>query len=241
MNDLLAFAVNAHGGLDRWNTFAELQAKVSIDGAIWHLKQQPGLLSDNVFNLRTHEQWLSITPFTRDDLRSVFEPGRLVLETTSDGTAVETRERPEESFADQKSDTPWEPIHVAYFASEALWTYLTSPFLYTYPGFETEEIEPWLEDDEEWRCLKVTFPDYIKSHTKTQIVRFGPDGLMRRHDYTVDILLGATGANYPTEYRDVQGIMMPTKRRIYAYDDAMRKMPEPLLVSVDFEQLTFSR
>jgi hypothetical protein len=66
--------------------------------------------------------------------------------------------------------------------------YLTSPFLYTYPGFESEKIEPWQENGEEWRRLKVTFPEYVASHTKTQITHFGPDGLMRRHDYTVDIL-----------------------------------------------------
>jgi hypothetical protein len=27
----------------------------------------------------------------------------------------------------------------------ALWGYLTTPFLYTYPGFEVQEIEPWGE------------------------------------------------------------------------------------------------
>jgi hypothetical protein len=33
---------------------------------------------------------------------------------------------------------------------------------------------------------------------------------------------------------------MPTTRRIYAYDQHMQKVPEPLLVSLDFGQLTFS-
>ena len=33
---------------------------------------------------------------------------------------------------------------------------------------------------------------------------------------------------------------MPTTRRIYAYDQNMQKVPEPLLVSLDFGQLTFS-
>jgi hypothetical protein len=65
------------------------------------------------------------------------------------------------------------------------------------------------------------------------------DGLMRTHDYTVDTLVGATGANYVSDYRDVQGIMMPTKRRIYAHDGEMRKVPEPLLVSLDFGDITF--
>ncbi len=36
-----------------------------------------------------------------------------------------------------------------------------------------------------------------------QIPRFGPDGLLRRHDSTVDILGGATGLNDATDYRNV--------------------------------------
>jgi hypothetical protein len=39
---------------------------------------------------------------------------------------------------------------------------------------------------------------------------------------------------------DFQGIKMPTKRRIYAYDETMQKVPEALLVALDFGQLTFS-
>lgn len=239
MNDLLAFAVDAHGGLDRWNEFTTLRAELTIDGAIWSIKQQPGLLHDKVFEIRTHEEHLTVTPFSAPDLRSVFTPERIVIETL-EGAPVETREDPEAAFVGQKLEDAWDRFHVAFFAGEALWTYLTSPFLYTYPGFECEEIAPWQEDGEEWRSLKVTFPDHIVSHHKTQITRFGPDGLMRRHDYTVDILGGATGANYTTNYKEFQGIKMPTTRRIYAYDEATRKVPEPLLVSLDFGALTFS-
>jgi hypothetical protein len=156
------------------------------------------------------------------------------------GRLVESRDDPEAAFAGQTLETPWDKFHVAYFASEALWTYLTSPFLYTYPGFESEEIEPWHENGEEWRRLKVTFPDRIASHTKTQITHFGPDGLMRRHDYTVDILGGNSGTNYVSGYRDFQGIKMPSTRRIYAYDENMQKVPEPVLVSLDFGEMTFN-
>jgi hypothetical protein len=239
MNDLLAFALDAHGGLGRWDAFSKLRAEVSVDGAIWHLKQQPGLLTDKIFEIDTHAERLSIRPFGGAKSRSVFLPDLLTLETL-DGSVCESRSDPDASFAGQALETPWDKMHVAYFASEALWTYLTSPFLYTYPGFESEEIEPWQENGETWRRLQVTFPDYIKSHTKTQVTHFGPDGLMRRHDYTVDILGGATGANYPSDYRTFQGIRMPTRRRIYAYDDAMQKVPDPLLVSLDFGKLSFS-
>jgi hypothetical protein len=34
--------------------------------------------------------------------------------------------------------------------------------------------------------------------------------------YTVDILGGATGLNYAPDYRDVNGIIVPAKRRVYA-------------------------
>ncbi|WP_329089268.1 hypothetical protein OG979_34655 [Actinomadura citrea] len=34
----------------------------------------------------------------------------------------------------------------------------------------------------------MTFPDHIKSHTRTQVFCFSPDGLLRRHGFTIDIV-----------------------------------------------------
>ena len=79
----------------------------------------------------------------------------------------------------------------------------------------------------------------MKSHTREQISCFGPDGLLRRHDYTVDILGGATGLNYASEYRDINGIIVPTKRRIYAYEGDFVKVPEPVLVAIDLGEIAF--
>jgi len=93
-------------------------------------------------------------------------------------------------------------------------------------------------EGETWRRLKVTFPDSAKSHTKEQISCFGPDGLLRRHDYTVDILGGATGLNYASDYRDVDGIIVPTKRRVYAYEGDYQLVKEPLLVAIDMGEIT---
>lgn len=157
-----------------------------------------------------------------------------------DGTLIQERNDPENSFEGQLRETPWDDLHVAYFQGEALWTYLNTPFLYTQEGFQTEEIAAIQVEDETWRRLKVTFPDRIKSHTREQISCFGPDGLIRRHDYTVDILGGATGLNYASDYRDVGGIIFPTKRRIYAYEGDYQLVPEPLLVKIDMGEITLS-
>ncbi len=86
----------------------------------------------------------------------------------------------------------------------------------------------------------MTFPEEVKSHTREQIFCFGPDGLLRRHDYTVDILGGATGLNYASNYLEVDGLMFPTRRRVFAYRGDYELVPEPLLVAVDISRITLS-
>ncbi len=238
MSDLLDLAVQAHGGLKRWNKLKSIKVGASITGAIWYVKGQGDVLKNVILTADTKQERL-VTDFPGQDKRSVFEPDRIVMEKV-DGTLIACRDNPEKSFEGQQRETPWDDIHVAYFCGEALWTYLTTPFLYTYEGFKTEEISSIQVDGEIWRRLRVTFPDYVKSHTREQISCFGPDGLLRRHDYTVDILGDATGLNYASEYRDVDGIKVPTKRRVYAYEGDYQIVKEPLLVGIDMGEITLT-
>lgn len=238
MSDLLRFAVDAHGGLDRWNALTSLRTEVSITGAIWHVKSKPDVFADATLTLDLHAEHLTIAPVSGPGRQSVLNGHHLTLETTG-GEVLETRADPEASYAGHLRETPWDDLHAAYFTSEALWTYLTTPFLYTYPGVETTEIAPIHENGEEWRSLQVTFPESIATHTRTQISRFGPDGLLRRHDYTVDILGGATGLNYASDFQDVDGIMVPMRRRVYAYEGDYQLVPEPLLVAIDVRSAAF--
>jgi hypothetical protein len=77
----------------------------------------------------------------------------------------------------------------------------------------------------------------VKSHSRQQISCFGPDGLLRRHDYTVDILQGGTGLNYASDYQDVGGIIIPASRRVYANEGDYQLVKEPLLVAIDFTDI----
>jgi hypothetical protein len=235
-NELLDLAVKAHGGLDRWNKVKAVKVAASITGAIWCIKSKGNFLNDVVLTAETQNERLTVD-FPSQDKRAVFEPNRVVIETAS-GTLIEARDNPEKSFEGQQRETPWDDIHAAYFVGEALWTYLNTPFLYTHDGFATEEIPSIQVEGETWRRLKVTFPDSVKSHTKEQISCFGPDGLLRRHDYTVDILGGATGLNYASDYRDVNGIIVPAMRRVYAYEGDYQLVKEPLLVAIDMGEIT---
>jgi hypothetical protein len=237
-SELLDLAVKAHGGLERWNKVRAIKVAASITGGIWWVKGKGDFLKNVVLTAETRKERLTVE-FPGQDKRAIFEPNRVVIET-ADGKLIEARDDPEKSFEGQQRETPWDEIHVAYFVGEALWTYLNTPFLYTYEGFVTEEIPSIQVEVETWRRLKVTFPDNVKSHTREQISCFGPDGLLRRHDYTVDILGGATGLNYASDYRDVGGIIVPTKRRVYAYEGDYQLVKESLLVGIDMGEITLS-
>ena len=238
MTDLLDVAVAAHGGLERWNTVKTIDVQLSITGAVWYVKGRPNVLQNIAMQVHTDEERVSTT-FADKDMHTTFEPDRVLIEK-KDGTCIETRDEPERSFKNQPPGAPWDDVQVAYFSGEALWTYLNTPFLYTRPGFVTEEIEPIDADGEKWRRLKVIFPDSVKSHTREQISCFGPDGLLRRHDYTVDILGGATGLNYASDYVDADGIMIACKRRVYAYEDDYQIVKDPVLVAIDMSKITLS-
>jgi hypothetical protein len=235
MSDLLTEAIEAHGGLDRWKQFGVLEASLSVGGAIWGFKGQPGLFDKVTFEIDLHQERVTVDGFSGEG-RLFFTPDRLMLETR-DGRPLQSRDNPRVAFTGHGADTPWDRLHAGYFCSYALWTYLSSPFLYTQEGFETEEIDPWKEDGETWRRLKITFPPSVASHSRVQITHFGADGLIRRHDYSVDVMDGATGANYASDYREFQGIKVPTTRRVYAYDQNLRKIPEPLLVAIDIHNV----
>jgi hypothetical protein len=87
---------------------------------------------------------VSHRPFGAADRHSCFTPERVSIET-DDGTVLEALDQPRASFAGYALETPWSTLQLAYFVGTAMWTYLTQPFTFTLPGFQTTELEPWDE------------------------------------------------------------------------------------------------
>jgi hypothetical protein len=233
MNDLLANAIAAHGGMDRWNRIRAIRVDAAVTGAFWEIKGQSDAMKDIHFEVDTTQQRLTLD-FAGQNLRSLFQPDRVVLQQL-DGTVVDARDDPERSFDGHQFETPWDDLHLAYFTGEALWTYLNIPFLFTSSGFVCEEIAPIDVGGETWRRLNVTFPDHIKTHARNQVFCFGPDGLLRRHDFTIDIVDPGTESQlYAADYRDVDGIIIPATRRAYATvgDDQI------VLVAIEMADIT---
>lgn len=239
MDALLERVLEAHGGLDRWNELTSVKAHLINGGVLWALKRQEGVIDDVDVHVDLHREFTSHIPFGRPGLRSAFSADRVAIESDT-GEVVEERRNPRDSFAGHTLETPWDKLHLAYFAGYAMWTYLTAPFSFATPGFQTEELAPWQQHDQTWRRLKVIFPDHIASHCKKQTFYFDADGLIRRHDYIPEVL-GSSGpaAHYSSEYREFNGIKVPTRRRVYLIGEDGSVMEEPLIVSIDLDKVEF--
>lgn len=236
MDPLAQDIIDAHGGLERWKTFGSLSAHLVQGGALWMLKGKAGVLDDTTVTIALDRQHAAHAPFGEVAARSSFTPG-LVQLLGDDDVVLSSLPDPRASFTGHGLDTPWNDLQLAYFAGLAMWTYLTMPFLLAADGVVSRRIDDWQVDGETWRRLEVTFPPEIATHSTRQTLHVGPDGLLRQHDYDVEIAGNTPGAHLISDYVEVQGIRFPTKRRIFPRQPDGRAMAEPLVVSIDLDRI----
>ncbi len=239
MNELLARIVEAHGGMDRWKRYKKVEATIVSGGGFFPLK---GLIQDpspRRMAVWLHEERSSVFPYGASDQRTVFTPQRLAIEKL-DGTLVVERRAPKDSFAGHQMNTPWDALHRAYFNGEALWTYLTTPFLLTMDCVRVEETESWREGAETWRVMRAYFPGSIETHSMIQDFFFGEDFMLRRHDYNVNIAGGFGASQLTSDYVVANGVHLPTKRRAYTRGPDRRPIFEMLMVAIDISEVSFT-
>lgn len=239
MNELLAGILDAHGRMEDWKRYDRVEATIVSGGGLFALKGVPQDPTPRRMTVWLQEERSSVFPFGASDQRTMFTPDRIAIERL-DGTLVAERHGPRDSFAGHQMNTPWDPLHRAYFNGEALWTYLTTPFLLAMEGVRLEETEPWLEGGETWRVLRAYFPGWLETHCLVQDFFFGEDLMLRRHDYIVNIAGGVAAAQLTSAYAEASGIRLPTKRRAYARGPDRRPIPDMLLVSIDISDVSFS-
>ena len=149
-----------------------------------------------------------LAPHPEPGKRGVFENGDVRIET-DDGRVIEERKNARAAFGGRRNIW-WDDLDLLYFGGYALWGYVVAPFIFTRPGFEVEEIEPWRERGEEWPGLRVRWPETLPAHSREQLYYFGPDGLIRRNDYTAEVFgRWAKATHYCWDYRDFAGIQDP--------------------------------
>src|SRR3984957_14483482 len=239
MSELRDLVIDAHGGIERWNKVKTIESDMAITGGLWVRKGWPDALKDVHVTADPKNQWVSYRPFIGKDMRSSCTPDLTIIETL-DGKRVKDRKNPRAAFDGHTVESPWDDLNLAYFSGYAIWNYLTAPFIFALPGFETEEIEPWRENGEERRRLRVVFPERIATHCLEQIFHVDGQGLICRMDYRPPLAGGAPVAHYLHGYKDFSGIKVATKRRALRRRGDGTAIPDPVLVAIDIADISLS-
>ena len=87
--------------------------------------------------------------------------------------------------------------------------------------------------------LQAQLPPEIASHCSVQEFYFGEEGLLRRHDYRVDVAGGFPAVQYAYDIVEVDGIRLPSKRRAYRADAQGNAIPDQLMVAIDLSHISF--
>jgi hypothetical protein len=238
MDTSLARILEAHGGLERWRRYTTVETTIVSGGGLFALKGVPQDASPRRMTVWLHEERSSVRPYGAADQHTVFTPERIAIEK-DDNSIVAERYAPSDSFAGHQMNTPWDPLHRAYFNGEALWTYLTSPFLLAMEGVRVQEVEPWRANYESWRVLRAHFPASIETHSLVQDFYFDGDLMLRRHDYSVNIAGGFPAAQLTSDYAEADGIRLPTRRRAYVRGPDRHPVSELLMVFIDITSIRF--
>jgi hypothetical protein len=237
---LLKEVLDAHGGIERWRAFSQVTASVVTGGFLWSLKGMAIDASSRRMTSDFRRQRTRTEPFGDPDWRMTYEPGRVVIET-QDGHIVAEQLCPRDSFAGHSWETAWTPLQLGYFNGYAMWTYYNLPFLLGEPGVETSDIPSIDLDGRPLRGLRADFAPSIHTHCPTQALYFDDEGLLRRQDYQVDIAGGIRAAHLISDYVEVQGLRLPTRRRVYMRPEGGTLASDRTLVSADLSDFELSQ
>jgi hypothetical protein len=209
--DLLEQVVEAHGGA-AFDSASHVVVHVGCGGWAFPMKRQRNALADFTGTVSTSEQHVVLAPYSGPGRRGVLERGAVRIETDA-GEVLASREHPRRCFRRLRRQLWWDDLDLLYFASYALWGYVNAPFMFRRPDFEVEEAEPWREDGETWRALRVRFPEGLPAHSREQTYYFDDRGLLRRNDYTAEVFGSwAKAAHYCWEHESFDGVVVPTRR-----------------------------
>jgi hypothetical protein len=201
------------------------------------MRLQFNRLKDYEARILVDKPYTVLTPHPVEGQRGVFEGDTVRIESAK-GEVLRERQDARKAFDGFRYNLWWDDLDSTYFAGYALWNYLTTPFLLRHPDLEVEEITPWEEEGQTWRRLRVRFPKDFPTHSEMQTFYFDPDGLLRRHDYDAKVFGNwAKGAHYCWNHQEFDGILFPTRRRVYARKSSGSFRSWLMLVGLDISDI----
>ncbi|MGP0101840.1 MAG: hypothetical protein ACLPUT_09520 [Solirubrobacteraceae bacterium] len=232
--EIVERAIVAHGGLELWQGAGEISAQLSSGGLAFASKRQGHAVRDVEARISTRGQHVTFTPYPTPGQRGVLDEDGSVRIETDAGELVEGREHARDAFRDLRHKLWWDRLDILYFGTYAMWTYISTPFVFARADYRVRALDPWEENGERWQRIAVTFPEHVHTHSREQVFYIDAGGLIRRHDYTAEPIGGwARAAHYCLDHQSFDGFVLPTRRRVYPRKANNRRRAGPLLVWIE--------
>jgi hypothetical protein len=236
--ELLDRAIEAHGGLDRWEKVKELVIRARSGGVALPLKFKPSAFKSYEAKVVTSITKTLISDYPLSNHTGVFESNRVSI-IGPDKKLVAERDNPRALIKSFRRNIFWDNLDTLYFGGYAVWNYLNLPFLLARQGFFVEEIDPWDHNGQQLSRLRTIFPDDLPTHCREQVFYFDRNGLLVRHDYTAEVFgQWAKAAHYSWEHKNFRGLIIPTRRRVFPRKASGHPLRLITLVSIDIDDVT---
>jgi hypothetical protein len=230
-------AIEAHGGMDYWNSLSALEADISARGFLFLAKRRP-VLERVRMRASTTEPRFAFLDYPNPGQTAELIGNDEVRILDSAGRVLARRENPRQAFHGVRRLFKWDELDFIYFGGYATWNYLTAPFLLMRKGFIIEALEPLRGAFEHLTRLLVTFPDDLPTHCHKQIFYFDEERMLRRLDYTAEVVGNwAHAAHLCEDYRSFGGLKAPTRRRVLPLFFGHGPMPGPTLVELNVHDI----
>jgi len=231
-------AIEAHGGMDYWNSLEALDVEISASGFLFTAKRRPVLRRVRM-RAATREPRFSFFDFPKPGQTSELIGNDEVRILDSDGKIVARRENPRAAFRGIRRQFIWDDLDFIYFGGYATWNYLTAPFMLARKGFLIETLEPLQGALGQFTRLHVTFPADVPTHSREQVFYFDDQRLLRRLDYTAEVVGGwARAAHLCDEYRTFDRLKAPTSRHVLPLLFGHTPLPGPILVALEVHNIS---
>ena len=232
---LLDDAIDACGGLARWNSLNRFTLHLSVGGTLFSDAGHAREFKDVTAEGSTRTQSVRFTGITGGDQSGAFQPDAITIESV-DGQVLQTWSNPNLAFPTNGAHALADELHLIFFCGVAIWNYLTTPFLLAHPDVVVEELPPWQEQTETWRRLRAQFPSSLITLAPEQIFYFDENALQRRTDHD---LLGTKVAHYSWAHEKFSGIVVPTLRRSQTLRPDGTVIAKPVLIDVEIFDAVF--
>ena len=195
--------VAAHGGWAAWSAVERIDFELTqFSGALLFLKGYPrSFVRPGRVSVLPHER---VVTFEYPTHRDKFEDGRVTF-----GVEQQVLANGRVAFSGATFER-WHALHATYFFGYAWANYLSYPFILPNHQLLRCDVRPRSSS------FTIAFNSTFHTHSEVQEFYFGPDHLLRRHDYRA-ALAGPLvyGAHLTQRYTAHQGLQVALTRIVF--------------------------